>query len=88
MSLKNTNEEILVVDDDEAIRWMLREALQSWGFVPVEAASVADALKHFKADVPAAVCGPLGPGTGHRSCHAAICSALTENAATSVGLSP
>ena len=55
MPLKNTNEEILVVDDDEAIRWTLREALQSWGFVPVEAASVAEAVKHFNSDLPAAV---------------------------------
>ena len=55
MSLKNTNEEILVVDDDQAIRWTLTEALQSWGFVPVEAASVAEGLKHFNANLPAAV---------------------------------
>jgi two-component system, NtrC family, response regulator AtoC len=51
----STNEQILVVDDDQAIRWTLREALQSWGFAPVEAGSVAEAVKHFKADVPAAV---------------------------------
>jgi len=55
MSSKNANEHILVVDDDEAIRWTLREALQSWGFVPIEARSVAEAVKHFKADPPAAV---------------------------------
>ena len=55
MSPKNTSEQILVVDDDEAIRWTLREALQTWGFTPVEAASVAEAVKHFKAELPAAV---------------------------------
>lgn len=55
MSPKNTNEQILVVDDDRAIRWALREALQSWGFAPVEAGSVAEAVSHFKADLPAAV---------------------------------
>lgn len=55
MSLKNTSEQILVVDDDEAIRWTLREALQSWDFTSVEAATVAEAIKHFKADLPAAV---------------------------------
>jgi len=55
MSPKNTNEQILVVDDDEAIRWTLREALQSWGFTPAEAGSVAEAIKHFNADLPAAV---------------------------------
>lgn len=55
MSLKHINEQILVVDDDEAIRWTLSEALQSWGFAPVEAGSVAEAIKHFNADSPAAV---------------------------------
>ena len=52
---RNTSEQILVVDDDEAIRWTLREALQSWSFGAVEAGSVAEALKHFKAELPAAV---------------------------------
>src|SRR5690242_15850091 len=55
MSPKNTNEQILVVDDDEAIRWTLREALQSWGFASAEVASVAEAIKHFNSDLPAAV---------------------------------
>src|SRR5689334_144647 len=55
MSPTNSNQQILVVDDDEAIRWTLREALQSWGFTPVEAGSVAEAIKHFKADSPAVV---------------------------------
>ena len=54
MPIKNTNQQILVVDDDEAIRWTLREALQSWGFEPVEAATVAEAVKQFKTEVPAA----------------------------------
>jgi DNA-binding response OmpR family regulator len=52
---RNTNEHILVVDDDEAIRWTLTEALQSWGFVPAGAGSVAEAIKHFNAELPAAV---------------------------------
>src|ERR1051325_2001421 len=55
MSPKNTNEQILVVDDDEAIRWTLREALGTWGFTSAEAASVAEAIKTFNADLPAAV---------------------------------
>lgn len=55
MSLKSANQQILVVDDDEAIRWTLREALQSWGFAAVEAGSVADALKQFRTESPAAV---------------------------------
>ena len=55
MSPRNTSEQILVVDDDQAIRWTLTEALQMWGFAPVEAGSVADALTQFKAESPAAV---------------------------------
>ena len=55
MSLRNGTKEILVVDDDQAIRWTLTEALQSWGFAAIEAASVAEAVKQFKAEVPAAV---------------------------------
>ena len=55
MSPKNTSEQILVVDDDEAIRWTLREALLSWGFAPVEAGTVTEAVKNYKADLPAAV---------------------------------
>jgi DNA-binding NtrC family response regulator len=55
MSPKNTNEQILVVDDDQAIRWMLREALQSWGFAPIEASTAAEAVKQFQAELPVAV---------------------------------
>jgi two-component system response regulator AtoC len=55
MAPKNTNEQILVVDDDEMIRWTLREALQSWGFTTVEASSVAEAVKQFQTELPAAV---------------------------------
>lgn len=55
MSPKNTSQQILVVDDDEAIRWTLNEALQSWGFAAIEAGSVAEALTQFKADLPAVV---------------------------------
>src|SRR5215211_9399354 len=55
MPPKNTNEQILVVDDDQVIRWTLREALQSWGFATVEASSAAEAVKQFLAELPAAV---------------------------------
>jgi two-component system response regulator AtoC len=51
----NSIKEILVVDDDEAIRWTLKEALQSWGFTSIEAPTVAEATKLFKSHVPAAV---------------------------------
>jgi two-component system response regulator AtoC len=55
MSPTKTSEEVLVVDDDEAIRWTLKEALQSWGFTAIEAASVSEANKLFHSHVPAAV---------------------------------
>src|SRR5215213_4917414 len=55
MSPKNANEQILVVDDDQVIRWTLREALQSWGFATVEAGSAAEAVRQFKAELPAEV---------------------------------
>src|ERR1041384_902652 len=55
MPPSNTNEQILVVDDDQAIRWTLTEALQMWGFAPIEAGSVAEALTQFKAELPAAI---------------------------------
>jgi DNA-binding NtrC family response regulator len=55
MPPKNTNELILVVDDDQVIRWTLREALQSWGFTTVEAGSAAEAVKQFQAELPAGV---------------------------------
>jgi len=55
MAPKNTNEQILVVDDDQMIRWTLREALHSWGFATVEASLAAEAVKQFQAELPAAV---------------------------------
>lgn len=55
MPPKNTNEVIVVVDDDQVIRWTLSEALQSWGFATVEAGSAAEAVKQFQAELPAGV---------------------------------
>ena len=52
---KNIGEQILVVDDDQAIRWTLKEALRSWGFAATEAASVAEGLALYNADPPVAV---------------------------------
>src|SRR5215212_2773779 len=54
MSPKNANQQILVVDDDDAIRWTLKEALQSWGFAAIEAGSVAKGLSQYKTELPAA----------------------------------
>ncbi len=55
MSPKSSNEQILIVDDDQVIRWTLREALQSWGFATIEAGSAAEAIKQFQAELPTAV---------------------------------
>ena len=55
MSSMNSTKEILVIDDDNAIRWTLKEALQSWGFTPIEAGTVAEGTKLFKSHFPAAV---------------------------------
>ncbi|MEP6922488.1 MAG: sigma-54 dependent transcriptional regulator [bacterium] len=44
-----------MVDDDQAIRWTLSEALRSWSFVPLEAGTVAEALVEFNAELPAAI---------------------------------
>jgi DNA-binding NtrC family response regulator len=52
---KNTGEQILVIDDDQAIRWTLKEALRSWGFAAGEAGSVAEGLAAFNAEPSAAV---------------------------------
>jgi DNA-binding NtrC family response regulator len=53
--LKQSNEKILVVDDDAAIRWALAEALRSWGYTPAEAGTVAAGVAAFEAEEPAAV---------------------------------
>src|SRR5215467_13010027 len=52
---KTTGAQILVVDDDQAIRWTLREALQSWGFTASEAGSVAEGLAAFNSEPAVAV---------------------------------
>ena len=48
-------EKILVVDDEQLIRWTLTEALKGWQYAPLEAASVAAALEAFEAERPATV---------------------------------
>ena len=48
-------EKILVVDDEQLIRWTLTEALRGWGYTPVEAETVAAALERFETEQPAAV---------------------------------
>lgn len=48
-------EKILIVDDDQMIRWALTEALRNWGYACVEAGTVAAALAAFDGELPAAV---------------------------------
>lgn len=48
-------EKVLIVDDDQMVRWALAEALRSWGYTCVEAATVNAALTTFDTDHPAAV---------------------------------
>jgi two-component system response regulator AtoC len=46
---------ILVVDDEQLIRWTLGEALKGWDYLPVQAGSVADGLAAFESEAPDAV---------------------------------
>src|SRR6266513_527258 len=48
-------EKVLIVDDDQMIRWALTEALRNWGYGCVEAGTVNAALATFETDQPAAV---------------------------------
>src|SRR5919202_1739040 len=48
-------EKILVVDDEQLIRWTLTESLRGWGYTPVEAGTVAAALSAFESEQPVAV---------------------------------
>jgi len=48
-------EKVLIVDDEQMIRWTLAEALRNWGYGSVEAGSVAAALAAFDAEQPSAV---------------------------------
>jgi two-component system, NtrC family, response regulator AtoC len=50
--VKTLNGKILVVDDNYAIRQTLGEALKSWGYESVTAASVAEAKKIFADEEP------------------------------------
>ena len=48
-------EKVLIVDDEQLIRWSLTEALRSWGYASVEAENTSAALVAFDAEQPAAV---------------------------------
>jgi DNA-binding response OmpR family regulator len=46
---------VLIVDDDPMIRSSLRKSLRDWGYRPSEAATVAEALRLFHLERPAAI---------------------------------
>ncbi|MFL6214608.1 MAG: sigma-54-dependent transcriptional regulator [Blastocatellia bacterium] len=52
MSERRTKDKVLVVDDEQMIRYTLTEALRSWGYTIVEAGSVAAGLAAFDAEQP------------------------------------
>lgn len=47
-----SKEKILIVDDEQMIRWTLKEALNSWGYVTIEAKTVTQALAVFETEQP------------------------------------
>src|SRR5712691_7594945 len=48
-------EKVLIVDDDQMIRWALTEALRSWGYSCNEGGTVSAALAAFETEQPAGV---------------------------------
>lgn len=46
---------ILIVDDEKMIRWTLSQALKSWGYAPIEVATVSKVLETFANEMPQAV---------------------------------
>ncbi len=43
---------ILIVDDEQMIRWMLSQALSEWSYVPIEASDIETALELFDSEQP------------------------------------
>lgn len=51
--MADLNTKILIVDDEPFIRAVLSEALKTWNYLPIEADSVAAALRQFEEHEPA-----------------------------------
>ena len=49
------NPRVLIIDDEEMIRWTLTEALRGWGYTSVGVGTVAAGLAAFDAERPDAV---------------------------------
>jgi DNA-binding NtrC family response regulator len=50
--MNKTKVKMLIVDDESGVRFALSEALRSWGYESVQAASVAEAVKLFSEENP------------------------------------
>ena len=50
--MKTTPVKILIVDDKSSVRFALTEAVRSWGYEPVQAGTVAEAVKMFGEENP------------------------------------
>ena len=53
--MQTTRGKILIVDDERFIRMTLAEAVRSWNYDPVEAASVEEATRLFSEEEPSVV---------------------------------
>ena len=59
-----TNERVLIVDDDESVRWVLKKSLEKDGYAAVLAKDAAEALERIKAgDIAVALMDIRMPGT-------------------------
>lgn len=50
--MKQAPTKILIVDDEPSVRFALGEAVRSWGYEPVQAGNVADAISTFSEELP------------------------------------
>jgi len=48
-------DKVLIIDDDQAVRWTLAEALRRWGYVSAEAGTLAEGLAAFDAEQPSVI---------------------------------